>query len=94
MLTAMKPSRYLSAALSTLLLSAAVFAKLSPQTVDGAIAHFATQDSAISQHVELVAGSVYDGDTFRVRKGNEGNHSTPLRNRYAGIGAANGNGLA
>ena len=65
-----KPRKKVRTAFFLLLLVASAIAiKLSPKAVERLTARFEPTSSGTSQHYQLVPGSVYDGDTFRVSNG-------------------------
>jgi endonuclease YncB( thermonuclease family) len=78
----MKPARKIRNAFFLLLLAGAITVKLSHKTVEHLIARVEPTSSGTSQHYNLVAGSIYDGDTFRVSDGNQ-----EIKVRLCGIDA-------
>lgn len=69
----MKPklTRKIGTACFLLLLAGGIAIKLSPKTMGQLPPRFEPTSSGTSQHYDLVPGSVYDGDTFRVSDGNQ-----------------------
>lgn len=64
------------------LLGCAVVARLSPQTFERLISNSTPAAAGTSEHYQLVEGSVYDGDTFRVSNG-----SGEIKVRLCGLDA-------
>lgn len=77
-----KPARKIRTAFFLLLLAGAIATKLSPKTAEQLTARFEPTSAGTSQHYELVPGSIYDGDTFRVSDGNQ-----EIKVRLCGIDA-------
>ncbi len=77
-----KPTRKIGTAFFLLLLAGAIAIKLSPKTMGQLPTSFEPTSSGTSQHYDLVPGSVYDGDTFRVSDGNQ-----EIKVRLCGIDA-------
>ena len=65
-----------------LLLAGAIAIKLSPKTSEQLTARLEPTSPGTSQHYDLVPGSIYDGDTFRVSDGNQ-----EIKVRLCGIDA-------
>jgi micrococcal nuclease len=65
-----------------LLLAGAIAVKLSPKFIDLLSDRFEPTSLGDSKHYNLVAGSIYDGDTFRVSDGNQ-----EIKVRLCGIDA-------
>ncbi len=66
-----KPTRKIGTACFLLLLAGGIAIKLSPKTAEQLTTRLEPTSSGTSQHYDLVPGSVYDGDTFRVSDGNQ-----------------------
>jgi micrococcal nuclease len=69
-------------AVSLLVSAISLTAKLSPQTMQRAFSQLSTNELGQSKHYNVVAGSVYDGDTLRVSDG-----SQEIKVRLCGIDA-------
>lgn len=66
-----KPIRKIGTACFLLLVAGGIAIKLSPKTAEQLTARLEPSSSGTSQHYDLVPGSIYDGDTFRVSDGNQ-----------------------
>jgi len=78
----MKFIRPVGVACSVLLLGSAVLLRLAPETAQQLVAFASPTAVGTSQHYEMVAGSIYDGDSFRVTDGNQ-----EIKVRLCGIDA-------
>lgn len=76
------PIRKTGTACFLLLLAGAIAIKLSPITSEQMTARLEPTSPGTSQHYDLVPGSIYDGDTFRVSDGNQ-----EIKVRLCGIDA-------
>ena len=76
------PARNIGTACFLLLVAGAIALKLSPKTSEQLTARLEPTSPGISQHYDLVPGSIYDGDTFRVSDGNQ-----EMKVRLCGIDA-------
>ena len=79
----MKPSALVKTAMGLALLSYAITARLSPQTVERLFSTLVSTPAGTSERYTLVAGSIYDGDTFRVSDG-----SQEIKVRLCGVDGA------
>lgn len=77
-----KPIRKIGTACFLLLVAGGIAIKLSPKTAEHLTARLEPTSSGTSQHYDLVSGSIYDGDTFRVSDGNQ-----EIKVRLCGIDA-------
>ncbi len=77
-----KPIRKIGTACFFLLVAGGIAIKLSPKTSEQLTARLEPTSPDTSQHYDLVPGSIYDGDTFRVSDGNQ-----EIKVRLCGIDA-------